>query len=87
MQIRETRKPSKELLIVLSDNLRRFRHEKKISQEQMAELCELHRTYIGSVERRERNVTLSTLEIFAKILGVDVPNLLIKQHHKIDKNI
>jgi transcriptional regulator with XRE-family HTH domain len=39
-------------------------------------LCGLHRTYVGSVERAERNVTLSTLEVFAKALGLSVPGLL-----------
>ncbi len=39
-------------------------------------MCGLHRTYVGSVERGERNVTLSTLEIFAAVLDVSVPELL-----------
>lgn len=47
-----------------------------ISQEELATLCGLHRTYIGSVERGERNVTLSTLEVLASTLGVSVPDLL-----------
>jgi len=42
-------------------------------------MCDLHRTYIGSVEREERNVTLSTLETLANALGVDVPKLLTKR--------
>lgn len=55
-----------------------FRREKGFSQEELAELCGLHRTYIGSVERHERNVTLSTLEVLASTLGVTVPELLTK---------
>lgn len=39
-------------------------------------MCELHRTYIGSIEREERNVTLSTLEVLAESLGVSVTELL-----------
>ena len=70
------RKPSSLLKIVLADNLRAFRDEKKLSQEKFADMCGLHRTYIGSVERGERNVTLSTLEVFAKVIGVSVPQLL-----------
>lgn len=50
-----------------------------ISQEQLAEMCGLHRTYVGSVERGERNVTLSTLEAFAVVLGVSVADLLSKR--------
>ncbi len=70
------RKPTESLRGVLADNLRAFRRSKGLSQESLADLCELHRTYIGSVERGERNVTLSTLEILARILGVSVPQLL-----------
>ncbi|RCK79461.1 MAG: Regulatory protein SptAIC [Candidatus Ozemobacter sibiricus] len=39
-------------------------------------MCNLHRTYVGSVERGERNVTLSTLEVIADALGISVPTLL-----------
>ncbi|PZR07373.1 MAG: XRE family transcriptional regulator [Azospirillum brasilense] len=70
------RKPSAQLTAILSENLRSFRKERQISQEKLAEICGLHRTYVGSVERGERNVTLSTLEVFAQVLGVSVPSLL-----------
>lgn len=50
-----------------------------MSQEELADLCGLHRTYIGSVEREERNATLSTLEVLAEALGVGVPELLTKR--------
>lgn len=50
-----------------------------MSQEKLADFCGLHRTYIGSVERAERNVTLSTLEAIANGLGVSVPELLINK--------
>ena len=39
-------------------------------------MCGLHRTYIGSIEREERNVTLSTLEVIAEALGISVTELL-----------
>ena len=69
---------SKSLLIeTLAQNLRYFRHQLGISQEELADICHLHRTYIGSVERCERNITLSTLETLAKGLGVSVCALLI----------
>jgi transcriptional regulator with XRE-family HTH domain len=48
-----------------------------LSQEQFAELCGLHRTYVGAIERGERNVTISTLEVIAKALNVSVPELLV----------
>ena len=70
------RKSSDSLRAVLADNIKTFRRKKGVSQEELAERCGLHRTYIGSVERHERNVTLSTLEVLASTLGVTVPELL-----------
>jgi transcriptional regulator with XRE-family HTH domain len=70
------RTPSPLLLATLAENVRAFRKKHGYSQEQLADLCELHRTYIGSVEREERNVSLSTLEILALALSVSVPELL-----------
>jgi transcriptional regulator with XRE-family HTH domain len=76
MAAKQIRKASKRLTSVLASNLRSFRREKQLSQESLAELCGLHRTYVGSVERGERNVTLSSLEVLARSLGVSVPELL-----------
>jgi transcriptional regulator with XRE-family HTH domain len=70
------RKPSVPLTAILAANIRSFREDKMLSQEDFADMCGLHRTYVGSVERGERNVTLSTLEVFASVLGVSVPQLL-----------
>jgi len=65
-----------ELRKILAENIRNYRHRSKLSQEKLAELCGFHRTYVGSVERADRNVTLNTIAIFAQILGVTVPELL-----------
>lgn len=51
-----------------------------MSQEELADTCNLHRTYVGSVERGERNVTLSTLETLAQALSVTVLELLTKKN-------
>ena len=76
MVARKLRKPSKNLKSILAANLRSFRRQKDLSQESLAEKCGLHRTYVGSVERAERNVSLSSLEALARALGVSVPTLL-----------
>ncbi|MDA8428110.1 MAG: helix-turn-helix transcriptional regulator [Geobacteraceae bacterium] len=73
------RKPSKELTDILAENLRHLRNQKGISQEDLAELSGIHRTYVGSVERGERNVTLSSLEMLASALGVSVIQLLTRK--------
>lgn len=56
--------------------IRTIRESKKISQEKLAELAELHRTYIGQVERGEKNLTLRSLERIAKALKVNTRDLL-----------
>ena len=70
------RSASPELRSILARNVRRLRGEMSLSQEELAAVSGLHRTYVGSVERGERNVTLSTLEAFSRALGVSVPALL-----------
>lgn len=79
---KQLRKASGALTQILADNLRAFRKAKQISQEELADMCDLHRTYVGSVERGERNVTLSTLETLAAALGVSVPELLTRRAFK-----
>lgn len=74
------RKSSDGLRAILAENIKIFRKSRGISQEELAEQCGLHRTYIGSVERHERNVTLSTLETLAATLGVAVSDLLTKHN-------
>ena len=61
---------------ILAENVRAFRKDHGLSQEELADRCELHRTYIGSVEREERNVSLSTLEVLYQALGVSVSEML-----------
>ena len=68
---------------VLAKNVRFRRTQLGLSQEQLADVCGLHRTYIGSVERSERNVSLSTLEVLAKALGLSVPELLSPQKGRV----
>lgn len=79
------RKPSLGILRILSDNLRSLRSQKGLSQEELAELCGIHRTYVGSVERGERNLTLSSLELFAAAFQISVPLLLTKNLANNDK--
>jgi transcriptional regulator with XRE-family HTH domain len=70
------RKPGVEVRKILAQNIRAYRLAKKLSQEDLADSCDLHRTYVGSIERSERNVTISSLEVLAQALGVSVPELL-----------
>lgn len=76
MNQKKLKTPSKLLIDTLAKNIRRLRREQGVSQEGLAERCGLHRTYVGSVERGERNVTLSSLELLAKALDVSAADLL-----------
>lgn len=64
---------------ILATNLRRLREFKGISQEELASRAGLHRTYIGAVERAERNITLTTLQRIAGALDVDPVSLLLRE--------
>jgi transcriptional regulator with XRE-family HTH domain len=79
MPTKSFRRPDTRLTRILASNIQCFRQRNGLSQEEMARLCGLHRTYVGSVEREERNVTLSTLEVFAKTIGVSVSELLTQK--------
>lgn len=57
-------------------NIRKIRKSNGLSQEKLADLCGLHRTYIGSVERSERNITIENLDRIAHALGVDARDLI-----------
>lgn len=62
--------------IIFSQNVRRSRQELGLSQEELAERAGLHRTYISSVERGERNVSLENIFSIANALGVPAEKLL-----------
>ncbi|MBK7616970.1 MAG: helix-turn-helix transcriptional regulator [Burkholderiales bacterium] len=48
----------------------------RLSQEQLADLAGVHRTYVGSVERAERNISIDNIEQLAAALGLDISKLL-----------
>ncbi len=55
--------------------IRQLRTERNLSQEQLAELTGFHRTYIGMVERGERNISLSNIGVFAQVFDMSVAHL------------
>jgi transcriptional regulator with XRE-family HTH domain len=55
--------------------VRQLRTDRGFSQEAFADRCGLHRTYIGSIERAERNVSIDNIERIAEALGVDPSSL------------
>ena len=57
-------------------NLRAYRMERGLSQEAFAEVLGVHRTYMGGVERGERNLTLKSVERMAEKLGMEALELM-----------
>jgi transcriptional regulator with XRE-family HTH domain len=66
------------ILKIFGENVQKYRREKQISQEKLAELAGVHRTYIGMIERAEKNITLRNMEKIAKSLNVEIKDLLEK---------
>lgn len=64
------------LIQLTSLEIRHRREMMGISQEALADLCGLHRTYIGAIERGERNITVSTLLKLADALDCELSDLV-----------
>ncbi len=65
-----------EILNLFGANVRKFRRLLNISQEELAHKADLHRTYIGMIERAEKNITLVNIEKIANALEVKIEDLL-----------
>lgn len=67
---------NKTILIQFGKRVREERMKKGISQERLGELAKVHRTYIGMIERAEKNITLTNMEKIARALGKKVNELV-----------
>lgn len=65
-----------DLLILLGARIRELRKARGLSQEAFAAECGLDRTYVGGIERGERNVAIRNLALIAKSLGISMSELL-----------
>ncbi|MFR1832962.1 MAG: helix-turn-helix domain-containing protein [Lachnospiraceae bacterium] len=65
-----------DLLNVFADNVRQYRLMQGLSQEELAERANLHRTYISAVERKQRNISLINIQRIADALHVEPYKLL-----------
>ena len=66
----------KSISIKFGERVRELRVSKNLSQEQLADLANVHRTYIGMIERAEKNITLENIEKVAKALKLNINELL-----------
>ena len=67
---------SREILVKFGQRVREIRKEKNLSQEDLSFKADLHRTYIGMIERAEKNITLINIEKIAKALSISISDLL-----------
>jgi transcriptional regulator with XRE-family HTH domain len=66
----------KTIIQIFGENVRRERLKRKISQEELGNISDLHRTYIGMIERAEKNITLLNAEKIAESLYITLGDLL-----------
>jgi transcriptional regulator with XRE-family HTH domain len=69
-------KSKNKILITFGEKVLEIRKEKGLSQEELAHKADLHRTYIGMIERAEKNITLINIEKIANALNIDIKELL-----------
>ena len=72
-----------DILCVFANNVRRYRLERGYSQEKLAEISGLHRTYISAVERKQRSISLDNIQRIADALGVDTYKLFTVEENKL----
>ncbi len=68
--------PDQPLIDAFGKRIRTLRTTRGLSQEQLAELTGFHRTYIGMIERGERNLSLSNIGVFANVFDMSVSELM-----------
>lgn len=66
----------KQLLVKFGKRVREERMKQDLSQEKLAARAGVHRTYIGMIERAEKNITLETIQKIAKALNIRIVRLL-----------
>ena len=67
-----------ELLVLFGEIIRDIRKEKDLSQEELADKAGVHRTYIGMIERGEKNITLENINKLSKALQTTIYELFLK---------
>lgn len=67
----------KNIKVVFSKNLKKYRKEKHLSQEKLSLLSDIHRTYISGVEQGNRNISLENIEKLANALDIEAYRFLM----------
>ena len=75
----ENRGDIMDIIKVFGNNVRKYRTEKKISQEKFAELCGLHRTSISDIECFRRSISLDNIQKIANALEIETYKLFVEE--------
>ncbi|MBA4418535.1 MAG: XRE family transcriptional regulator [Syntrophus sp. (in: bacteria)] len=62
---------------LIGNRIRELRKQQGLSQEELGEKAELHHTYVGAVERGEKNCSIDTLQKIANGLEIEIPELFV----------
>jgi transcriptional regulator with XRE-family HTH domain len=73
------------LLSALGQGIRQVREDRSLSQERLAELAGLHRTYVSSVEQGRRNLSIENIQKIAKALGVSMTEIIQLCEDRLDR--
>ena len=76
-------KSKNKILIKFGEKVREIRKEKGLSQEELACKAHLHRTYIGMIERAEKNITLINIAKIANAFELEIKGLLVNNEKNI----
>lgn len=77
MQEKRRKKTDPLIQLAVGQRIKELREGRQWSQEEFADRCGVHRTYIGSAENGARNLTIQVLTMFARGLGLTVSELLV----------
>ena len=65
-----------DILIIFGQRIKELRLKKNLTQDQFAQLCNLHKNYIGMIERGERNPSLKNIETIARAFEMSISDLM-----------
>lgn len=74
-----------DIIKVFGENVRKYRIAMGLSQEDFAEKCGLHRTYVSAIERFQRNISIENVQKIADALGMESYRLLMENTTSEDK--
>ena len=72
-----------QLIHIFALNVKHYRKQANLSQEKLAELSGLHRTYISALERERRNISIDSIQKIADALGIDAYLLFMHQNQGV----